>query len=235
MADVPLLGADLAVAFPVLTLPELQSQQKGVGVLAKAGVAAGTLALCFLLLIAAAAAAVISLLTGGLSGFGNAGAALPPSDNHGAIACRVDGGIHGGGLELSPQQAGNAAVINQVALDDDIAPTDRAVVIALATAIQESGLNNLDHGDRDSLGLFQQRPSQGWGTPAQVMNPAYAAQQFYRHLQHVPDWWSVPLWQAAQAVQRSALPAAYQKWQWKAEKLAQFLAADTCACAIQEK
>lgn len=235
MADVPLVETDPTTAYPVWTLLVLQSQQKGVGVLAKAGVAAGALALCFLLLIAAVAAAAISLLTGGLSGSESGGVAPQLSDDYGPIACRVDGGIHGAGLNLSAQQAGDAAVINQVALDDGITPTDRAVVIALATAIQESSLYNLDHGDRDSLGLFQQRPSQGWGTPTQIMNPAYAAQQFYRHLQRVPNWWSIPPWQAAQAVQRSALPAAYQKWQQKAEALERFLAADTHTCATQEK
>lgn len=204
-------------------------------VLAKVSITVGALALCLLLLIAAAAAAAISLLSAGLLGIGNGLSGPQLSNDYGPIACRVDGGIHGGGLNLSAQQAGNAAVINQVALDDGIAPTGRAVVIALATAIQESGLDNLGHGDRDSLGLFQQRPSQGWGTPAQIMNPAYAAQQFYRHLQRVPDWWSIPLWQAAQAVQRSALPTAYEKWQQKAEALEQFLAADTRACVTKDK
>ncbi|MBR7833500.1 hypothetical protein KDL01_09500 [Actinospica durhamensis] len=201
--------------------------------LAKAGLAAGTLALCFLLLSAAAAAAVLSLLTGGL--LGNDGAAPRLAEDYGAVACRVDGGIHVEGLDLTARQAANAAVINQVALEDDITPVDRAVVIALATAMQESGLENLDRGDRDSLGLFQQRPSQGWGSPAQIMNPAYAAQQFYRHLQRVPGWWSIPLWQAAQAVQHSGAPTAYQKWQRKAEILQQFLAADPRICVPARK
>jgi hypothetical protein len=67
------------------------------------------------------------------------------------------------------------------------------------------------------------------------MNPAYAAQQFYRHLQRVPRWWSIPLWQAAQAVQNSGEPTAYQKWQGKAEMLQQFLAADPKACVPVEK
>ncbi|WP_157436513.1 hypothetical protein [Actinospica robiniae] len=198
--------------------------------LARAGIAAGALVLCFLLLIAAVAAAVFSLLSGGLLGSGDLGGTPQLSDDYGPITCRLDGGIHGGGLNLSAQQAANAAVINQVALDDGIAPSGRAVVIALATAMQESSLYNLDHGDRDSLGLFQQRPSQGWGTPTQIMNPAYAAEQFYIHLQRVRSWWSIPLWQAAQAVQRSGLPTAYQKWQRKAEVLQQFLAADPDIC-----
>jgi hypothetical protein len=199
-------------------------------VIARAGIAAGVLALVVLLLIAAAAAAAVSLLTGGLVGVGGGGALIKIGDEVKPVACRIDGGIHGGGLDLTAAQAGNAAVINQVALDDGIAPAGRAVTIALATAIQESGLNNLDHGDRDSLGLFQQRPSQGWGTPTQIMNPAYAAQQFYRHLQRVPDWWSIPLWQAAQAVQRSGAPTAYAGWERKAAALQQFLAAHHGIC-----
>jgi hypothetical protein len=204
-------------------------------VLARAGIAAGTLALCLLLLIAAAAAAVMSLVTGGLLGFGDSGMSAPQlSDDYGSVTCRIDGGVHVGGLDLTAQQAANAAFINQVALDDGITPSSRAVVIALASAMQESGLENLDHGDRDSLGLFQQRPSQGWGSPAQIMNPAYAAQQFYRQLQRVPDWWSIPLWQAAQAVQHSGLPTAYEKWQLKAEILQQFLAAEPHACGTRK-
>ncbi|ROO60343.1 hypothetical protein EDC02_2205 [Micromonospora sp. Llam0] len=93
----------------------------------------------------------------------------------------------------------------------------RGQVIAIATALQESGLRNLGHlGDRndhDSLGLFQQRPSQGWGTPAQIMDPEYAAEAFYRKLVTVPGWQTMPLTVAAQAVQRSAYPDAYAKWE----------------------
>ena len=90
------------------------------------------------------------------------------------------------------------------------------------TAAQESTLRNLDYGDRDSLGLFQQRPSMGWGTPAQVRDPAYAAAAFYggpasptrnRGLLGVAGWESMPLTVAAQAVQRSAFPNAYARWE----------------------
>jgi cell wall-associated NlpC family hydrolase len=86
--------------------------------------------------------------------------------------------------------------------------------------LQESDLQNLDYGDRDSLGLFQQRPSQGWGTPAQILNPTYAAGQFYKQLLHVPGWRSMSTTDAAQAVQRSAYPDAYAKWQAQAQTLA---------------
>lgn len=85
-------------------------------------------------------------------------------------------------------------------------------VIAVATAMQESSLRNLPGGDRDSIGLFQQRPSQGWGTPAQLADPAYQAQRFYQALQAVPNWQRRPLTVAAQAVQRSARPDAYARW-----------------------
>jgi murein DD-endopeptidase MepM/ murein hydrolase activator NlpD len=91
----------------------------------------------------------------------------------------------------------------------------RGWVIAVATAIQESRLYNVGFlgaaNDHDSLGLFQQRPSQGWGTPAQVSDPTYAATAFYRALLRVPDWQSLPLTVAAQRVQRSAYPDAYAR------------------------
>jgi len=93
----------------------------------------------------------------------------------------------------------------------------RGQIIAVATALQESGLRNLGnlaaHNDHDSLGLFQQRPSQGWGTPAHLMDPAYAAGAFYRKLVNVPGWTTLPLTVAAQRVQRSAYPDAYAKWE----------------------
>jgi hypothetical protein len=88
----------------------------------------------------------------------------------------------------------------------DVPP--RGWVIAIATALQESYLRNLGHlgpgNDHDSLGLFQQRPSQGWGTPEQIMNPEYASRRFYEKLLQVPDWQAVALTEAAQAVQRGA-------------------------------
>src|SRR5207253_8176271 len=83
--------------------------------------------------------------------------------------------------------------------------------IAVAVAMQESSLTNTPGGDQDSVGLFQQRPSQGWGTPAQLMDPIYASTQFYTALLQVPHWQDLPLTVAAQAVQRSAFPDAYAK------------------------
>jgi murein DD-endopeptidase MepM/ murein hydrolase activator NlpD len=109
------------------------------------------------------------------------------------------------------EQVANAAVIVAVGKRKQI-PV-RGWVVATATAMQESSLHNLSGGDRDSLGLFQQRPSQGWGTPAQLQDPQYAAEAFYRALNKVRGWDLMRLTDAAQAVQRSATPEAYQQWE----------------------
>ncbi|MDI1461002.1 M23 family metallopeptidase [Catellatospora sp. KI3] len=125
------------------------------------------------------------------------------------------------------EQRGHVATIVQVGANKKV--PGRGMVIAVATAIQESVLRNLgDLGaanDHDSLGLFQQRPSQGWGTPQQVMDPRYAAGEFYDKLLTIDGWQQMPLTQAAQAVQRSAYPNAYAKW----EPDATALVADTAA------
>ncbi len=117
--------------------------------------------------------------------------------------------LPGSAVTITPEQAGNAATIAGVAWERGL--PDRAVVIALATAQQESGLRNIDYGDRDSLGLFQQRPSQGWGSEAQVQDPEYAAGQFFDRLVGVPGWDTGRLTDVSQAVQRSGFPEAYQK------------------------
>lgn len=111
--------------------------------------------------------------------------------------------------EMTPEQAANAATIAAVGISKGL--PDRAVTIALATAMQESALRNLDHGDRDSLGLFQQRPSMGWGTPEQITDPVYSAGIFYDRLADVPGYSRLPLTVAAQKVQRSGFPQAYAK------------------------
>ncbi|WP_062069601.1 hypothetical protein [Demequina sediminicola] len=85
----------------------------------------------------------------------------------------------------------------------------RAATIAVATAIQESSLRNIDYGDRDSVGLFQQRPSQGWGSVEQIMDPYYATDQFYENLIKVDGWETMDVTDAAQEVQRSGFPLAY--------------------------
>jgi hypothetical protein len=125
--------------------------------------------------------------------------------------------VPGSDLELTTEQSANAATIAAVARSRGLPA--RATVIALATAQQESRLRNLDHGDRDSLGLFQQRPSQGWGTPEQVRDPVYAAGKFFDHLVELPGWETGRLTEVAQAVQRSGFPEAYQQWETMADAL----------------
>jgi hypothetical protein len=127
-------------------------------------------------------------------------------------------------LGLDAVQLQHAATINAVGLSRG--ESERARVIALATAWQESSLRNIDRGDRDSLGLFQQRPSQGWGRAAQIMDPVYAAGQFFDHLAKVRGWQDMSLTAAAQAVQRSGHPDAYAKWEWDAQTLAKQLSGE---------
>ncbi|PZS09489.1 MAG: peptidase M23 [Acidimicrobiales bacterium] len=117
--------------------------------------------------------------------------------------------------ELASEQVDNVRAL--VAVGARLGVPPRGWVIAIATALQESKLRNLSNrgaaNDYDSVGIFQQRPSQGWGTQAQILNPSYSAEKFYRKLLAVPDWQRMQLTQAAQTVQRSAFPAAYAKWE----------------------
>ncbi|MEU0281418.1 hypothetical protein [Streptomyces sp. NPDC006195] len=129
--------------------------------------------------------------------------------------------------EMTPEQAENAATISAVGTTRGL--PERAVTIALATALQESALRNLNHGDRDSLGLFQQRPSTGWGTEAQIQDPVYSAGEFYDHLVKVPGYSRLPLTEAAQRVQRSGFPQAYAKHEPDATLLAAALTGRSAA------
>jgi hypothetical protein len=106
---------------------------------------------------------------------------------------------------------------------------DHAVTVALAASLQETQLRNLPYGDRDSVGLFQQRPSQGWGTNAQIMDPNYAASAFYDHLALVPGWQTMAVTEAAQLVQQSATPDAYANWETEARSLARALTGEVPA------
>ena len=128
---------------------------------------------------------------------------------------------------LTPAQAANAATIAAVARREGL--PDHAVTVALATALQESKLLNLSYGDRDSLGLFQQRPSQGWGTPSELQNPIYASEAFYSRLRDVSGWQSATVAAAAQAVQHSAAPDAYADWEGEARALARALTGEARA------
>ncbi|GAA2528676.1 hypothetical protein [Pilimelia columellifera] len=138
-----------------------------------------------------------------------------------------------GEVVLDSHQMANAATIAAIGLRR--AMPERAVVVALATAFQESKLKNLEGGDRDSIGLFQQRPSMGWGSPQQIRNPRYAARRFYQSLAKVDGWQRMRVTDAAQKVQRSAYPEAYQKWADEAEVLTRALtgrATGAVACSV---
>ncbi|MDX6219228.1 MAG: hypothetical protein QOJ48_909 [Frankiales bacterium] len=139
-----------------------------------------------------------------------------------------------GAVALTLEQAANAATI--AAVGKRLGMPDHAVTIALATALQESKLRNLHYGDRDSLGLFQQRPSQGWGTPAQVQDPVQASTSFYRHLSRISGWEALPVTVAAQRVQHSGAPDAYAQWEAASRQLAQALTGElpaAFACQFQ--
>jgi hypothetical protein len=124
-------------------------------------------------------------------------------------------------MPISPAQQTNATTIVQQALDKGMGV--RSAVIAVATAMQESQLQNINYGTSDSLGLFQQRPSMGWGTAQQITTPSYAADAFLGALQQQqasnPGWTQQPLWATAQAVQKSGFPFAYAKWETQAVQL----------------
>lgn len=132
-----------------------------------------------------------------------------------------------GSVVLTTEQTANAATI--AAVGKRLGLPDHAVTVALATAFQESGLRNLDHGDRDSLGLFQQRPSQGWGSKETVRTPRLAAAAFYAHLTRVRGWAALDVTDAAQRVQHSAAPEAYAQWETAARDLARALTGEVPA------
>lgn len=153
------------------------------------------------LLLAVLALAVPLALVAGLVVWWNGGIGTLVGREH----CTVES--PGGTVELDAEQVQHAATIAAVAETDGL-PV-RAVTVGLATAMQESKLYNLTEGDHDSAGLFQQRPSQGWGSFDQVTDPVYASQAFFSALLQVDQWEQLPVTKAAQAVQRSAYPDAY--------------------------
>jgi hypothetical protein len=134
----------------------------------------------------------------------NEGPQAPPI----GTGCLVKG--HGFDVPLSTGQAGIAATIAGVA--EHRAMPARAVTIAYATALQESDLENLPYGDRDSVGVFQQRPSEGWGTRSELLNPVYATTKFFAALAEVPNYRRLPIYLAAQDVQHSADGYAYSQY-----------------------
>ena len=118
---------------------------------------------------------------------------------------------------LDTQQAGIAATIAGVAHQQSMPRA--AVIIAYATAMQESKLHDLTYGDQDSVGVFQQRPSQGWGPARKLENPIYATTKFFRALKAVHGYQTMPVYQAAQAVQRSADGSAYIQYERMAAEM----------------
>lgn len=149
-----------------------------------------------------------------------------PSSNATAAPPVAASAAVSGAVGLSAEQRQNAATI--VAVGRSLGVPDRGIVVALAAAMQESSLRNLAHGDRDSVGLFQQRPSQGWGSAAKLQDPVHATELFFGGqnnpnagktigLLDVSGWSSMSITDAAQAVQRSAYPKAYANWAGAAE------------------
>jgi hypothetical protein len=142
-------------------------------------------------------------------------------DRYGHMLPTCTASIGDESYRITPEQADNARLIADVARVEGL--PNHAVTVALAAALQESKLRNISHGDRDSVGLFQQRPSQGWGTTAQLTDPRYAATAFYRALAEVDGWETMSVTDAAQEVQISAAPDAYAKWEGEARVLARIL------------
>ena len=113
-------------------------------------------------------------------------------------------------ISLDTGQAAIAATIAGVAARHQLPA--QAVTIAYAAALQESQLQDLTYGDRDSVGVFQQRPSEGWGTTTELEDPVYATTRFFQALVHIHGYTTMPVYQAAQAVQHSADGSAYEQW-----------------------
>ncbi|MTD54057.1 C40 family peptidase [Amycolatopsis pithecellobii] len=144
----------------------------------------------------------------------------------GSVNCAPAGATATSAAGYGPQEMTNAATI--VVVGKRMNVPEQGWVVAVATAITESQLQNLDHGDRDSVGLFQQRPSQGWGTVAQIMDPAYSSAQFYTRLMALLNWQTMPLTQAAQAVQPSGFPDRYAKYEQAARQIVGAVQGATC-------
>jgi hypothetical protein len=142
-------------------------------------------------------------------------------DVRGPLVSQCTASADGGSATLSPEQAANAALIAVIAVERGLPA--RAATIGIATAMQESRLENIDYGDRDSIGLFQQRPSQGWGTIEEIMDPVYSTNTFYDALVQVEGYEDMEITDAAQAVQRSGFPEAYAQHEQMARLFASAL------------
>ncbi|TCP48648.1 NlpC/P60 family protein [Tamaricihabitans halophyticus] len=132
-----------------------------------------------------------------------------------AVVGPTDPGQPGAGAQdaaqLDPEQREIVSLIVSIGKERELSP--RAWQVAIQAGMTESGLRNLNYGDRDSLGIFQMRPSMGWGTVAQVTDPPYQVNKFYDVLEELPDWKSMRPGDAAQAVERSAFPDRYHEWE----------------------
>ncbi|HZC27376.1 MAG TPA: hypothetical protein VE287_10150 [Actinopolymorphaceae bacterium] len=150
----------------------------------------------------------------------------------------VDGctaNVAGGTTRLTVEEAENAALISALSVQRGLPA--RAATIALATAYQESGLHNISYGHLDSVGLFQQRPSQGWGTEQQILDPYYATASFYTALAKIHGYSAMDIAAAAQLVQRSADGGAYSQHEASARALASSLTGQSEAafsCELRE-
>ena len=146
----------------------------------------------------------------------------------GGEVCRASAA--GSTVSFRPEQMDNAATIVGIGMSRGLPA--RAGTIAIATAIQESKLRNINYGDRDSLGLFQQRPSQGWGTPEQILDPVFATNAFFDALVEVEGYQERAITEVAQEVQRSAFPDAYADHETEGRVLASTLAGHTQASLV---
>ncbi len=180
---------------------------------AKVGVGVTTMILALVLLIGGGIAEIAGTFFG--SGGSSASLTCAPADT-------PTGTVPG----ISAEQMGNVATIIAVGKQMDV--PESGWVVAIAAAIQESGLRNLDYGERDSLGLFQQRPSMGWGTPQQITTPTYAASKFFDHLMATPNWQAMSVNDAAQAVQGSGFPNAYARHEQTARAIVAAVAGVRC-------
>lgn len=139
----------------------------------------------------------------------------------GPVTERCTAELDGSDWYLSPDQADNAALVAGTSVARGLPA--RAATIGIATALQESKLINIEHGDRDSVGLFQQRPSQGWGTVQEIMDPVYSTNAFFDVLVEVEGYEDMAVTQAAQTVQRSAYPDAYAQHEMRSRAWASAL------------
>jgi hypothetical protein len=148
---------------------------------------------------------------------------------------RCEASADGRHVELDLEQSGNAALIAAISVRRGMPA--RAATIALAAAYQESDLRNLEYGDRDSVGLFQQRPSQGWGTRDQILDPEHSITAFYDALEQIDGYRELPVTEAAQLVQRSGFPDAYADHEPDARVLASALTGNSRAafwCTVDD-